>query len=72
MADAETFDKRLILIIYSNKLMLNPRVLLTLAFKKMLYDNSREMSNPVPPASSGVAIDSDSWGGLSWCHPFNV
>ena len=30
--------------------MLNPRILLTLAFKKMLYDNSRKISNPVPPA----------------------
>ena len=28
--------------------MLNPRVMLTLAFKKMLYDNSRKMGNPVP------------------------
>ena len=28
--------------------MLNLRVLLTLAFKKMLY--SRKMGNPVPPA----------------------
>ena len=27
--------------------MLNPRVLLTLAFKKMLYDNSRKIGNPV-------------------------
>ena len=30
--------------------MLNPRILLTLAFKKMLYDNSRKIGNPVPPA----------------------
>ena len=30
--------------------MLNPRVLLTLAFAKMLYDNSRKMGNPVPLA----------------------
>ena len=42
--------KRLILIIKSNNLMLNPRMLLTLAFKKMLYDNSRKTGNPVPPA----------------------
>ena len=36
--------KRLILIIIlSNGLMLNPGALLTLAFKKMLYDNSRKM-----------------------------
>ena len=27
--------------------MLNPRVLLKLTFKKMLYDNSRKMGNPV-------------------------
>ena len=61
--------KRLILIIKSNKLMLNPRVLLTLAFKKMLYDNSRKMGNPVFPAHSGVAMDGDTWGGILWCHP---
>ena len=37
--------KRLILInILSNSSMLNPGALLTLAFKKMLYDNSRKMS----------------------------
>ena len=43
--------KRLILIIIlSNSLILNPGVLLTLAFKKMLYDNSRKMGNPVSPA----------------------
>ena len=30
--------------------MLNPTVLLTLAFKKMLYDNSRKLGNPVSPA----------------------
>ena len=37
-------QKRLILIIIlSNSLMLNPGALLTLAFKKMLYDNSRKM-----------------------------
>ena len=30
--------------------MLNPRILLTLTFKKMLCDNSRKISNPVPPA----------------------
>ena len=37
-------QKRLILmIILSNSLMLNPGALLTLAFKKMLYDNSRKM-----------------------------
>ena len=30
-----------------------------LAFKKMLYDNSRKMGNPVLPASSGVAMDGD-------------
>ena len=48
--------------------MLNPRVLLTLAFKKMLYDNSRKMGNPVPLAPSGVAMDGDLWGGNSWCH----
>ena len=37
-------QKRLILIIIlSNSLMLNPKALLTLAFKKMLYDNSRKM-----------------------------
>ena len=30
--------------------MHNPRVFLTLAFTKMLYDNSRKMSNPVPLA----------------------
>ena len=30
--------------------MLNPRVLLTLAAKKMLYDTSRKMGNLVPPA----------------------
>ena len=36
--------KRLILIIIlSNSLMLNFEALLTLAFKKMLYDNSRKM-----------------------------
>ena len=36
--------KRLILmIILSNSLMLNPGALLTLAFKKMRYDNSRKM-----------------------------
>ena len=29
--------------------MLNPGALLALAFKKMLHDNSRKMSNPVPP-----------------------
>ena len=27
--------------------MLNPRVLLKLTFKKMLYDNLRKMGNPV-------------------------
>ena len=37
-------QKRLILIIIlSNSLMLNSGALLTLAFKKMLYDNSRKM-----------------------------
>ena len=37
-------QKRLILIIIlSSSLMLNPGALLTLAFKKMLYDNSRKM-----------------------------
>ena len=37
-------QKRLILIIIlSNSLMLNPGALLTLAFKKMQYDNSRKM-----------------------------
>ena len=37
-------QKRLILIIIlSNSLMLNPVALLTLAFKKMLFDNSRKM-----------------------------
>ena len=37
-------QKRLILIIIlSNSLMLNPGALLTLAFKKWLYDNSRKM-----------------------------
>ena len=30
--------------------MLNPRVLLTLVFKEMLYDNSRKVGNPVPSA----------------------
>ena len=34
--------------------MLYPRVLLTLAFKEMLYDNSPKMGNPVPP--SAVAL----------------
>ena len=48
--------------------MLNPKVLLTLAFKNMLYDSSSKMINPVPAASSGVAIDGDTWGGFSWCH----
>ena len=34
----------ILIIILSNSLMLNPRALLTLAFKKMLYDdNSRKM-----------------------------
>ena len=43
MADAETFD-----IDYLIKwLNLNPRMLFTLVFKKMLYDNSRKMGNPV-------------------------
>ena len=47
----ETFNKRFILIIiFLNSLMLNPGALLTLAFKKMLYDNSRKMGNPVSPA----------------------
>ena len=37
-------QQRLILIIIlSNNLTLNPGALLTLAFKKMLYDNSRKM-----------------------------
>ena len=40
-----------------------------LAFKKMLSDNSRKMGYPVPPAPSGVAMDGDNWGGISWCHP---
>ena len=30
--------------------MLNPKILLTLAFKNMLNDNLRKISNPVPPA----------------------
>ena len=43
--------KRLILIIIlSNSLMLDPGALLTLAFKKMLYDNSHKIGNPVSPA----------------------
>ena len=33
--------------------MLNPRILLTLAFKKMMYDILREISNPVPLALQG-------------------
>ena len=33
--------------------MLNPRILLTLAFKKMMYDILREITNPVPPALQG-------------------
>ena len=40
-------DKCLMSIIQSNNYMLNPKVLLTLAFKKMLYDNSPKMGNPV-------------------------
>ena len=41
--------KRLILIIIlSNSLMLSGAVL-TLAFKKMLYDNSRKIGIPVSP-----------------------
>ena len=50
MTDAETFDKRFVLIIKSSSLMLNYRVVLTLALKKMLYDNSRKMGNAVPSA----------------------
>ena len=38
--------------IYSNHLMLNLQVLLTLAFKKMLCDILRKMGNPVSPASA--------------------
>ena len=40
------------MIILSNSLMLNHGALLTLAFKKMLYDNhnSRKMGDPVSPA----------------------
>ena len=52
--------------------MLNPTVLLTLAFKKMLYDNSRKMGNPVPPAPSGVAMDGDTWGWNFMMSPFMV
>ena len=45
--------------------MLNPRVLLTLAFRKILNDDSCKMGNHVPLALSGVAMDGDSWGGMS-------
>ena len=44
MTDAETFD-----IEYLIK-QLNPRILLTLALTKMLYDNLRKIGNPVPRA----------------------
>ena len=30
--------------------MLNPRVLLALVLKKMLYDDLRKMGNPIPSA----------------------
>ena len=40
--------------------MLNPRVLLALAFKKMLYDDSRKIGNPVPPALQ--------WRCYGWLH----
>ena len=40
-------NKRLILIFQSNIQLLNPKVLLTLIFKKLLYDNSRKMGKPV-------------------------
>ena len=36
--------------------MLNPGALLTLAFKKMLYGNSRKMGNPVSPAPALCAM----------------
>ena len=49
--------------------MLNPRELFTLASKKILYGNSRKMGNPVHSAPGGVAMDGDTWGGISWCHP---
>ena len=43
--------KRLILIIIlSNSLMFDPGALLTLAFKKMLHDNSHKIGNSVSPA----------------------
>ena len=42
--------------------MLNSKALLALALKKMLYDNSRKMGNPVLPAPCGVAMDGDIWG----------
>ena len=43
--------------------MLYPRILLTLAFKKMLYDTSRKISNPVLLAlRSGVAKNGNTRG----------
>ena len=57
-------QKRLILIIISsNSLMLNPGALLTLAFKKMLYDNSRKMGEEgfiLPEIFINFSINSDS------------
>ena len=47
MTDAETFDNDCLI----NDLMLNPRLLLKLVFKKMLSDNSRKMGNPVVPSA---------------------
>ena len=43
MTDAETFDIDYVI----KQFMLNPRILHTLAFKKMLHDNSRKIGNPV-------------------------
>ena len=48
--------------------MLSLRVLLALAFTKMLYSNLHKMGNPVPLAPSGVAMDVDTWGEISWYH----
>ena len=53
--------------------MLNPRILLTLAFKKMLYDNSGKISNLVPPAlQSCVAKDGNTRGEIDGVTLHNV